>query len=248
VNTALLLGALLLPIGAWGLRNWLTFGEFITGATVAGEALYGSNNPVTAGTSLPARQVRRNAGTDFDLYAEAREGRYLGSWVPMDYIPGWDVPADAPELDQYHRQMAATRAFVRNEPWAWLRLLAYKLERLLTVEPYAPSITHDVGTRRIAHRIVTVAEHWFVLGWGIAGMVLLFRSRSPGRYWYASFLAAGLASVLVTYPNPRFLLPFTSILIVPAALALTRSYDAWRPRYAGRPASARGSLTVEHAA
>ncbi len=222
VNLVCVLSMLALPIGLWGLRNRLALGEFITGATVAGEALYGSNNPVTADTSLPAMRT----WGPFDLYQEARDGRYRGSWVPMRDIPGWDLPADAPELTVYHRQMESTFAFIRSEPRAWIRLLGYKLVRLVTVEPYAPSVTNDVGTRRVAHRIVTVIEHWFIVGWGAVGTWQLFRARHRARYWYAAFLAAGLVNVLVTYANPRFLLPLTSILIVPAAFALTRAYDA----------------------
>jgi hypothetical protein len=65
-------------------------------------------------------------------------------------------------------------------------------------------------------------------------VVLLFRWRSQARYWYSAFLLAGLATVLVTYPNPRFLLPFTSILIVPAALAMTRVWDGCRARVRSR--------------
>jgi hypothetical protein len=230
-NTALLVGALSLPVAAWGVRNWLVFGDFITGATVAGEALYGSNNPVTAGVSLPAQPTKG----PFDLYAEARAGDYLGSWVPMAYIPGWaeQTPADASELEIFHRQMEATAAFVRTQPGAWLRLLGYKVLRLLTVEPYAPSITNDVGTRRVVHRAVTLIEHWFVLVCGLTGLLHLIRSRPGAGYWYGCFALAGVASVLVTYPNPRFLLPLTTVLIVPTAVTLVRTFDAVQAKLAG---------------
>ncbi len=227
-NAAVLIAALALPIGLWGARNRLVLGEFLTGATVAGEALYGSNNPVTAGTSLPARDMRG----PFDLRREARAGSYLGSWVPMEYIPGWEEanPPGTSELDVYHHQMRATIDFVRARPGSWLRLLGHKLARLTTVESYAPSVTGDVGARRVIHGAVTLVEVWFVLGWGVAGIVDLVRSRSRASGWYGCFALAGLANVLLTYPNPRFLLPLTSVLIPPAAIALTRRWDASRRR------------------
>jgi hypothetical protein len=148
----------------------------------------------------------------------------------MAYIPGWaeQVPADASEMDIFHHQMQSTAAFVRQQPGAVVRLLGYKVVRLLTVEPYASSITNDVGTRRIAHRAVTLLEHWFLLLCGIAGLVQLARCNRRAAIWYGCFALAGLANVLVTYPNPRFLLPLTSILIVPAALTVVRAFDGWR--------------------
>jgi hypothetical protein len=218
---AVLALALGLPIAAWGVRNQLVFGEFLTGTTVAGEALWGSNNPVTAGLSLPALETRDG----FDLRAEAREGRYLGSWVPMTYIPGWTAmaPEGTSELEIYHQQVAATRAFVRSEPGAWLRLLGYKLRRFATADSYAPSVIHDTGLRRLLHRIVAVAEHWSILLLGFAGLFALARTDRRAAGWYAAFLVAGLAIVLVTYPNPRFLLPFTAVLVPLAGRTLARA-------------------------
>ena len=236
LNAVVLVSVLTLPIGFWALRNRLTFGDYIVGGAVAGEALWGSNNPVTAGISLPAKQFRDG----FDLYAESRENRYLGSWVPMDYIPGWAeaVPAGSSELAVYHHQVESTIAFIKSAPRSWVRLLGYKLARLLTVESYAPSITGDVGVRRIIHRAVTQIEFWFIVAWGFAGVWHLVSSGSRAGYLYLFFAAAGLANVLVTYANPRFLLPLTSILIPPAALAITRALDGWRAVGVQTPRSA----------
>ncbi len=226
LNTAVLIVVVALPVGLWGTRNASVFGEFLSGATVAGEALWGANNPVTAGTSLPALETKGG----FDLYQEAREGRYVGSWVPMQYIPAWaeENPEGTSELDIYHHQMRATVRFLHDQPAVWLRLMGYKLWRLATVESYAPSITGDVGVKRTIHRTLNVIEHWFLFAWGLAGIVQLFRTRNASAWWYACFVLGPLANVLVTYVNPRFLLPLTTVLIPPAALALARSWDAWR--------------------
>jgi hypothetical protein len=212
-----------LPVAAWGIRNRLMMGEVILTATVSGGATWGANNPVTAGVAPPAIPEVKG----FDLLAEAREGRYLGSWIPMEYIPGWNPPGGT-ELDVFHHQLDSTHAFLLGNPRAALALLAHKLVRLITDEPYAPSITNDVGVRRRIHRVTTFLEYWCVLLAGGAGLLILHRSRPPAARWCGAFFVAGIASVLVTYPNPRFLLPATTVLLAPAALALVRTRDVLR--------------------
>src|SRR5262249_13692415 len=140
--------------------------------------------------------------------------------------PGWAeaVPPGSPEIAVYHHQVESTVAFVSSQPWAWIRLLGYKLARLPTLESYAPSVTTETGTRRVLHRAVTLLEFWFIVLWGAAGTWQLVSSGSRSGYWYVCFALAGLVNVVVTYPNPRFLLPLTSVLIPPAALAFTRSW------------------------
>jgi hypothetical protein len=100
--------------------------------------------------------------------------------------------------------------------------------RLLTAEPYAPSISGDAGTRRLIHREATRAEYWLLLVTGGMGLLIVGRSRRHAARWCAAFFAAGVANVLVAYPNPRFLLPATTILLAPAAVALVYAYHALR--------------------
>jgi 4-amino-4-deoxy-L-arabinose transferase-like glycosyltransferase len=207
-----------LPILAWGARNQRALGGFYLGNTESTAALWGSNNPVTAGLEPPALA---RVG-EYDLEREAAEGRYLGSWVPLSYLEGEapSRPGGAAELERHRRQQRRVREFVFEHPWAWLRLLGYKGWRILTAEPMAPSILgEDPGMRRLK-RVVTFAERWFVLLAGGYGMALLARRRPRHAILYGIYAAAGLAVVFLAYPNARIFLPVSVALLPPAAVAL----------------------------
>jgi 4-amino-4-deoxy-L-arabinose transferase-like glycosyltransferase len=228
-NVALLAITLGLPIGAWGLRNRVVLGSFFTGATVAGSTLWESNNPLTAGLSLPAKQF--NDGVD--LWIEARAGRYLGSWVPAEYVPGSETVdvRSLSEMEAYQRYVDLTTSFVRQHPSAVGRLVAFKLWRLFSAEPVAASISGDLGMVASVKRASTVAERWFVLVFATIGMWRLYRTRAASRHYYLLFAAASLASVLVAYVNARLLLPFTGVLLVPAAVGVVQVWERLRQRF-----------------
>ncbi|HVM95610.1 MAG TPA: hypothetical protein VMT89_04440 [Candidatus Acidoferrales bacterium] len=222
-NAVILSLSVALPIGAWGVRNWYTLGEPYTGATVAGHTLWESNNPVTAGLSLPAKQFENG----IDLWAEARTGAYLGSWVPAEYIPdsqAVDV-SRLSEMETYHGYMNLTYAFARDHPAAILQLLLYKAWRLFSAEPVAASISGDTGVFAAAKRTILVAERWVIFLFGTIGLWQLYRTRSTSRHLYAAFAVAGLASVFVAYVNARLLLPFTGVLLVPSAIGIVWTWD-----------------------
>ncbi|MBI3784544.1 MAG: glycosyltransferase family 39 protein [Deltaproteobacteria bacterium] len=226
-NVALLALSLAMPIGVWGLRNWYAFGELYTGATVAGHTVWESNNPLTAGLALPAKQFENGV----DLWAEARAGHYLGSWVPAEYIPGSEV-VDArtlPEMQTYHGYMNLAIDFARHHPLAIAKLMAFKLWRLFSAEPVAASISGDAGRFAVAKRSVLILERWFIFAFAGLGLWQLYRTRSPVRHLYTAFAFAGLASVFVAYVNARLLLPVTGVLLVPAAMGLVWLWDRTLP-------------------
>lgn len=226
--------ALAIPIGVWGARNWRTFGKFFTGATVAGHTLWESNNPVTAGLVLPA--VRSVNG--FNLDEEARTGQFLGSWVPAQYIPGTATVAvrKLPEMAAYSAYVHLTAIFLWRNPLAAVRLLGFKLVRIFTADPVAPSISGDVGATRLLKRSVTFLERWFFIIFGTMGMLQLYRTRSSTRHAYTAFAAAGLLTVLVGYVNARLLLPVTGVLIVPASMGVSLLWERVTVRLPCSPA------------
>src|SRR5262249_15365152 len=71
----------------------------------------------------------------------------------------------------------------------------------------------------------TVAERWFIFAFGALGMWSLYRVRAASRHFYVLFAAAGLGSVLIAYVDARLLLPFTGVVLVPAALGVVRFAD-----------------------
>lgn len=234
-RTAAVLAALVIPVLPWGIRNGIVMGEFLTSATVAGQTLWGANNPVTAGLALPA--VRTFQG--FDLHEEARAGNYLGAWIPPAYAPGTEtIPAEAGEMERHDRYVDLTRRFLLENPTAALRLAAYKAVRIVSGESTAPSISGHVGRTAGVKRLLTSGERVALLLFGLSGLWLLFRQGNPTVGWYAGFLVAGLAHVFIVYVNARFLLPVTTVLLVPAAAALVEGWAALRAWAAQRPHTA----------
>lgn len=207
------------PIAGWGIRNQVSMGEFFTGSTVGGHTLWESNNPVTAGLALPAMQYHQGS----DLHQEARAGSFLGSWVPAAFIPGMDpgFRLGRSEIELYRAYVGLALDFAREHPGAILRLAGYKLRRIFTAEPYAQSVSLEKGRAYQAKKAITFLERWAILLLGIPGLFLLIRRRLPGWPHYVAFMMAGGFHVGVMYVNARFLLPITTVLIVPAAIALT---------------------------
>ncbi len=217
--TAVLFAAVAaLPAVGWGLWNATTLGGFYTGNTQSTVTLWQANNPVTAGLRLPA--IRTANGVD--LYREAREGRYRGSWIPLRYIATHDPWSDraVPELEAEAWLRNQAVSFALENPWSFLRLLGYKGLRILTAEPTAPSVLAESPIRRRLKRLMTFAERWFFLTLGSLGMICLWRQRRSHALCYLLYCAAGLAVVFIAYPNARILLPVTATLVVPAAIAV----------------------------
>ncbi|MFH0843989.1 MAG: hypothetical protein V1930_00815 [Pseudomonadota bacterium] len=211
------------PIIAWGLRNALVMDRFFIGSTVGGQTLWGSNNPLTAGMALPA--IRYLDG--HDLYEEARNGHYLGSWVPGNYIPGGDAPRESPlnEMEQYEFYKDKTMRFLMTQPKALIRLTAFKFMRIFTAEPYALSISLEKGLKYTLKRYVVLLERYFILLFGISGLFLFFRKNYHGSYLYLIFILVGTVQLFLSYVNARFFLPITIVMIVPAATALCGLYE-----------------------
>ena len=215
-----------LPGLAWGLWNAATMGAFYAGNTQSTVALWQANNPVTAGLRPPA--IRYANGVD--LHREAEDGSYLGSWIPLAYIAEHDPWRDRtlPELEAEAWLKDQAIGFALEHPYHFLRLLGYKALRIATAEPTAPSVLAEGPTKRRLKRLMTFGERWFFLAVGSAGLVLLWRRDPDGAAYYLLYCAGGLAVVFIAYPNARILLPVTATLIVPAAMAIERTWEKIR--------------------
>src|SRR6185295_7060488 len=137
-RTFAFVAAVTIPVCAWGTRNYVAMGEFFTGGTAAGHTIWESNNPVTAGIALP---IPQKPGTEEELFADARSGAFLGSWLPQQYVPGSEtIPHGAGELVEHDAYVALARDFLTSHPGAALRLLGYKFLRIFTAESVPASV------------------------------------------------------------------------------------------------------------
>lgn len=227
----------LLPIAGWGARNQRVFGQFFIGNTESTAALWGANNPVTAGLAEP---VLERVG-EYDLRTEAASGAYLGSWVPVAYLEP-AVPAGLGELERHEWYRRQVRDFVRSNPGAFVRLVGYKLWRVLTAEPYAPSILAESPGKRRLKRLVTFGERWFLLLAGGAGLWLLLRRMPWVLPLHLLFLAGSAAVVVIAYVNARIFLPVSGLLLVPAAVAVAELLPRRRPAMDSGPPDTRPDL------
>ncbi len=218
VTAALFAGVAAVPTLGWGLWNAATMGEFYIGNTQSTVTLWQANNPVTAGLEPPAMRTSKGV----DLYLEAEEGRYRGSWIPLRYVAANDPFSDRtmPELEAEAWLRNQAKAFALENPGSFLRLLGYKALRILSAEPTAPSVLAESPARRRLKRLMTFTERWFFLILGSLGTIHLWQRRRDHALRYLIYVAAGLAVVFIAYPNARILLPVTATLIVPAAITI----------------------------
>ena len=187
------------------------------GNTESSAALWGANNPVTAGLEAP---VRGPEGT-YDRSREAATGAYRGSWIPLSYLPV-QAPTGLTEVERQRWYSEQVRGFVQAQPGAFLGLLFGKALRVLTAEPLAPSVLGESPSRRRLKWAVAFGERWFLLLFGGWGLLLLARQRHPLLPTWSLFLLGSLAVVGIAYVNARIFLPVSILLLVPAALACDR--------------------------
>ena len=212
------------PIVAWGVRNQLVFGEFFLGNTESTAALYGANNPVSAGIEPPAL----DSVNGFDLHAEQASGAFEGSWIPLTYL-STVPPDDLSEMERHRFFQQAVKDFVVKHPLEFAELVVHKLLRVVTAEPLPPSILAESPNRRRLKHLVTFGERWFVLLLGGAGLAILLRRRDPRLVPYLLFLAGSFAVVVIAYVNARIFLPVTGVLLAPAAVVLGRGLSRVAP-------------------
>jgi hypothetical protein len=202
-----------------GVRNYVSMGEFFTGARPAGHTIWESNNPVTAGIALPIRKSRARRRS-----SRRRARRRISRLVAAAAIRAGlgNDSARSRELVEHDAYVALARNFVTGNP---VLPCAYSDTSSCASSPRNPcphSVAGGVGALDSIKRAITLGERWFLLAFGTAGLIMLRRSRRETVAAFAIFVVAGLASVFVAYVNARFLLPVTTVLIVPAAFATSR--------------------------
>jgi tetratricopeptide (TPR) repeat protein len=113
--------------------------------------------------------------------------------------------------------------FVRDDPAAYLRLELRKLHLMLgggeAPDIYSPRF--EAAEYTPLYR-VGVAQLPFILPFAIAGFALLGRRTPP---WLLALAFVHVATLLIFYVSNRYRLPLEVLLLVPAAIALSRIYE-----------------------
>lgn len=189
---AFLVGAALV-LAPWAARNAAVHGRFIFVSSEGGVNFWIGNHPQAVGEGdMAANPQIKRANEDF----RARH-------------PG----LTAEQLEPYYYQEAF--AWIKNEPVAWLALLARKA--FYSVVPLGPSYRARSGL----YRAGTLIPYLALLPFGLAGTKQLLSGPSPPRALGVLVLAWALAG-LAFFPQERFRIPIVDpALIVGAAAWIT---------------------------
>jgi Tfp pilus assembly protein PilF len=206
----------LLPVVA---RNYVVGGGFYLTTSQFGSNLYIGNNPRANGSYVSLREGRGSPEyerVDATALAEAASGRSL---TPREVSSYWTM---------------RTVAFVRAEPWAWLRLLVYKARLLVSRTEIIDTESQESHAEySLPLRVLGRVWHFgVVLPLALLGIVARWGERRTLVVVYA--LAAAYAiSVVVFFVVARYRLPLVPLLLPFAAAGVL-----WLPRV--RPAALAG--------
>lgn len=218
----LVFAAIVLP---WVVRNELVMGDAYPGGTVTGWNLWQTNNPVTAG--LQPVYVQRDGKT-----VQLPREWLLGGDLRGEYaaqLPGYELLTGRSETEVNAIALRLVKTFAAEHPGALAMLMAHKLLRFLSGKPIKPpwEDSHS-GLRSMAAR----GERWLILLFGGIGLALLFRRDRALAWLMMCPLSASLLFVLVSYPNARFFMVGTGVLIITASGLCSRTPLASEARQA----------------
>ncbi len=214
VVAALLVGATLVPVLPWTVRNALTYHRFLLLDATTGRNLY-------IGTNVPPPS---NWDYGFDERRRVHGGR--------------PRCADANVVDADRCETRNAIRFVLEHPGLTLARVPMKLADLLNPSSFLirharlGKYPHVFSRWEIILLTLMAAGAWMALAaLGTAGLALL--PRVPGRALVVTLLAYHLAVHVATFGMTRFRLPMVPFLVLFAAPLLTRP---WGPLLAAAPA------------
>lgn len=206
--------AVLLPVA---LRNRAIGGELLLTTSQLGTNFYIGNNPAADGRYQPLRPGRGSARyerEDATALAEAAAGRALTPAEVSDYWLG-----------------RATQ-FAREQPGAWLRLLARKAflvwNRLDIVDTTSVEAAADFS---LLLRLLRPVLHFGVLATLAAAGIALTWSRRRELAVLHLLLLGWAAAVIAFYVLGRYRYPMVPVLALFAGAALIQGFGALRGRH-----------------
>jgi 4-amino-4-deoxy-L-arabinose transferase-like glycosyltransferase len=220
LQAAILLGALVVVIAPWAVRNAVALDRFVPLSTGGGQVLY-------AGTYLPSDGNPERVGEEVVAHHPGLFGPRAAERLRLEQILARLAEARYPELesDQALSKMGREQLWddVSEEPLEYAGFVAAKVGRIWS---------H--GPRHVMRTPVWEALHWVLLAFGLLGLgALAYRRRWEALVIATVFAAITLLSALLV-ASPRRVLVMAPLL---AALAGTSAVWAWselRGRKPGR--------------
>jgi 4-amino-4-deoxy-L-arabinose transferase-like glycosyltransferase len=206
-------------LGPVALRNQALGGTFAVTTSQLGTNFFYGNNPDANGIYrplVPGRHTPRFESPDATRLAEQALGRPLTPGEVSDYWLGRGL------------------RFVAEEPWAWARLMLWKLA--LTWNRYEIPDTEDLSVYADYSRWLSATAPWLHFGvlvpLGLAGLVFAWREPRARRdaallVLLGGVYALGVALFLVA---ARFRFPLVPLLLPFVGLALARTGAVLRER------------------
>jgi 4-amino-4-deoxy-L-arabinose transferase-like glycosyltransferase len=210
VAPALLVGAAVLTIAPWTIRNAIVMHSFIPVSDEIGLTLAGTYNPTSAhDPQIPYRwRYYKAIPSDAGLYRAAR---------------GETEPQLSSKLER------AARHYIQHHPAAPPAAAYHNTRRLLEIEGSFAwrAAAYDIGISGGTAKI-GVVSFWLVLLLAIAGAVTRLARAAPRWLWAVPILYY-LSVVFVNAETPRFRAPIDPFLIMLAACAIASAW-AWVSR------------------
>lgn len=207
---AVLVGAALLVVAPWTIRNAIELRAFVPVTTQLGTALAGTYND--------------QARTDPDDPGSWRSLRRVPEYHPL--TQPWRM---TPEVVLERRLRAASLHYIREHP-GYLATVAYwNTRRLLDLSSWRWS-RHTAATISVGPRW---ADAGVVCFWIVAILALIGVARARRIPWivWAVPLAMYLSVVFLAAETPRYRAPIDSFVILLAALAFVARPRATGPRF-----------------
>lgn len=200
----------LLAMTPWTIRNARTMGAFVPLATNSSGTLWVGHNPNATGAQM---------------------------YPPPEYYEQFGTEAPARELDSAKALRSEAIHYMLTHPVDEVRLIPWKLTAMFRGDSYAFDWVNAAPEPPLSatnvERIGTVADAaWFALvaftALGVVGL-----GRAAWRQPMMRAIATSLATMLflygfLYYGNYRYRLPYTPLMIVVAALVLSRCWSALR--------------------
>ncbi|MGN6168588.1 MAG: ArnT family glycosyltransferase [Solirubrobacteraceae bacterium] len=209
VAPAAMIVAFVLTITPWMVRNAIELHRFVPISDQAGETLFGTYNPVSAGDhQIPYKWRWPYSVTQHRSFADGA-AKHVVVDASRYREPEWEG-----------KLMGFAFDYIGAHPLSPLEVSFHNMLRLLEVEgSFAwKSSTASIGLQRGVARI-GVLSFWAVLILAVLGVLTSYARRAPRWIWLVPILFF-LSTVWVRAETPRFRLPIDPFLVLLAACAL----------------------------